>query len=167
MKKEISEYEYIKIDKGLQLKAGKGDVEKISVHRADNYAKNNEVSYTEVVTPILRTLKEALDSAEGRPKASKHDSDQMIHALMDLKASAATFHYPLISKLCKPLLLHIESYEFVSKESMRLLNLLYHLVTVVVQSEESEIGVKLGQELENTFLEACSVVSKRDSGLNT
>lgn len=79
---------------------------------------------------------------------------------MDLKGSASTFHYPLVSRLCKPLLLHLESYDNIDPETLKLLEVLYHLVSLVVKNSESEIGLALGDELEKSFITACKKISE-------
>lgn len=156
-------YKVIKADKKLQAKAGIGDIDKSAVESAQNFADNNKVVYADVVSPILGRLKELIDviQAEDSSDGQTNNLKNIKSTIMDIKASAATFSYPLISRLTGPLLLHLESLERIDKDTHKMLDLLYHTVSIVVRNDESDLGKVLAKELEDTFYKAYDKISKQ------
>lgn len=156
-------YKVIKADKKLQAKAGLGDIDKSAVESAQAFADNNKVVYADVVTPILSRLKELTDGINTSDSTEEQINilKNIKSAIMDIKGSAATFSYPLISRLTGPLLLHLESIERVDKDTHKMLDLLYHTVSIVVRNDESDLGKVLAKELEETFYKAYDKISKK------
>lgn len=159
MEKRSADHKVIKADRKLQVKAGSGDVDQKAVERAETFVQSNKVVYADVVAPILLTLKTSIEALKKMPADREPHVQGVKNAVMDLKGSAATFHYPLVSRLCKPILLHLESSATIDPETLKLLDILYHLVSIVVKTSESETANAFGDELEKTFIEACNKIS--------
>lgn len=159
---EPQTHKVIKADKKLQSKAGTGEVDKAAVESAQAFADNNKVVYAEVVTPILTRLRELSDTIQENGDAESQSAilKNIKSTIMDMKGSAATFKYPLVSRLSTPLLLHLESVDRIDKDTHRMLDILYHTVSIVVKNDESSLGNKLAKELEDTFNEAYTKISK-------
>ena len=156
-----NDHKEIQASKKLQAKAGIGDIDKKSIEKAQHFADNNKVVYSDVVQPLLGLLRRSLDRLESEPSQKNEILKDIKSSIMDMKASAATFSYPLISRLCSPLLLHLENRNDIDKETFKLVDLLYHIVSIVVRNDESDLKKSLSRELEDTFLAACEKLAKK------
>ena len=155
-----NDFKEIQASKKLQVKAGVGDVDKKAVERAQSFADGNKVVYSDVAVPLLLLLRRSLDRLDSEPQNAASIMKDIKSSIMDMKASAATFSYPLISRLCSPLLLHIESRNDLDSETRKLVDLLYHIISIVVRNDESDLGKALARDLEDTFLAACAKLAK-------
>ncbi len=166
MSSSEQDHKVIQADKKLQMKAGVGDVDKKAVESAQTFSDNNKVVYAEVVTPLLHRMRASIELLTTAPAEMSTHIKNIKSAIMDMKASAATFSYPLISRLCNPLLLHLENSDKVDKETRKLIELLYHIVSIVVKNDESELGKALSRDLETTFLAACAKIARKNQKNN-
>ena len=160
--KSSDAHRVIKASSKLQNKAGRGEIDKQSIERAEVFTKNNNVDYGAFVEPMLNELSEAIQTYKATPDHNAECADRIKNIIMDLKASAATFHFPLVSRLCTPVLLHLEGHNTLPSGTQKLLNLLHYLILLIVNSEGSAINDSLGNELEKAFLMACNAISKKE-----
>ncbi|MGB4058494.1 MAG: hypothetical protein WBK77_10480 [Alphaproteobacteria bacterium] len=161
MSSSDKDHKVIKADKKLQAKAGTGDIDRKAVDHADNFLQQNKVVYADVVAPILLQLRTEFEQFKSSPDGQEAAVKKIKNAIMDLKASAATFKYPLISKICSPLLLHLENSNNFDKETFKIIELLYHIVSIVVKTDESEMDKTLSRNLESAFIAACTKISQK------
>lgn len=155
---------FIAPNKALQKKVGATPFKKESVTKADQFIDENNIDFSPLAKQFLNDMRAALDNAH----AGQNDPHKLVEALtepvMQLKANAATFKYPLITQLMNVLLNFLETLDALNNDSMKIAELSYGSVKVMLVKKMQNPYDKQGDMLVKEFAKAIARYRKRHDG---
>lgn len=142
--------------KDLQMKVGTGKIDEQKVVKAQKVIEETEVDFHEIAAPVLSDLSQIIKKARslnGEISADKMLAKEMAEPIMNMKANASTFKYPLISKMSNTVLMLIEDAGQITHEMLDITDNLHKAVSIAVtqklRSEKHPVGAELLKEFES------------------
>ena len=152
---QSSKVETIKASRDLQIKVGKGNISPNQIQRAQSIIENNKVEFAPLAKPHLKALKEAVAEAVRDVKDSADILEDIMAPIMNLKANAATFNYPLITEISAVILTFIETVKRVDHEIVEILENFYKTMSVIISQEIYTSQNPVGSRLLDEFRQVC------------
>jgi len=150
----------------LQEKAGQGPFDPNLIKKAQQYIKENNVDFTPLGTELLNNLKNALQEAEASKTSSTMSKYQesLIKPVMELKANAAIFHYPLIGDLANVMLDFLESIEILDSDAIEIVKAHHDTLSAIMKNQmKGEEGAQQGAPFVTELKEACARYHRKRS----
>lgn len=123
-------------DTKLKEKVGTGTpFKKERVDKAQKFVDQNEVDFQPMAENLLKQMREDLDRAQAGKLSQAELVENLTQPVMELKANAATFKYPLISILMNILLNFLETLEELNDDSLNIAEVNYTTVKAVLAHE--------------------------------
>ena len=119
-------------DTRLKKKVGNTPFKKDKVEKANSFIEKNDVDFKPMAEDLLKQMREILDEAQKRPEDQKEIVELLTQPVMELKANAATFKYPLISQMMNILLNFLETLEELNKDALDVAEVNYKTVRVIL-----------------------------------
>jgi hypothetical protein len=154
----------IKASLELQQKVGTGTIEEYKVERAQKVIKENKVDFAPLARPQLEILMSAIKDAQSYTSGSGDDKavlQTFMTPIMNIKANAATFNYPVISGLSGIVLTFLEDAKRYDKKAVQVVDLLYKTIQLVLIRKMSGEGGRDGKALQLAFQELCQKFAKK------
>jgi hypothetical protein len=135
----------------LQAKVGRGNLDEKVVARCQQVMDENDFDFEPMARDYLRRFYELVDKSRRERGDGLGIIDEMTTIAMQLKANAAVFHYPIISKLAIIMLWLLESIEGLDDDAIDIAQAHYDSVETVLtlglRNEDSEQSRELEEEL--------------------
>lgn len=142
----------IKASVALQQKVGTGKIDEKAVEKAQAVMSENKVDFTPLALPQIELLQEAIKNAKGGREDEELMNDITL-PIMNLKANAATFNYPIISEICGTVLTFLEHVGKIDDEVIVIVDNLCKAVMVIVSQKitdkENPVAVGLIKEFKD------------------
>lgn len=153
----------IKASLELQQKVGTGSIDEQKVVKAQKVINENKVEFAPIAKPHLDTLNSAIKEAM---KYKGGGDDQAVlqtfmTPIMNIKANAATFNYPIISSLSGIVLTFLEDVPRYDKKVGQIVDLLYKTIQLILIRKMSGDGGKDSKMLQMAFQELCQKFIKK------
>ena len=143
-------------DTRLKQKVGPTPFKKERIDQAQKHIESNDVDFEPMAQELLKTLRKDIDAAKKGELEQKELVERLTQPVMELKANAATFQYPIISKLMNILLNFLETLDSLDEETLEITEVTYRAVNAILAHKIRNINDKRGelmiQELENVIL---------------
>lgn len=143
----------IKANMKLQQKIGKGPLDEKSIRPAQTIIDKNDVDFAPLCREILTRLETALERSSDPSIPSEHMKELLIAPVMELKANAAIFHYPLIGNLANTVLRFLESILILDTDVIDIVRVHHDTIQMIITrgitGHGGEAGKDLGMELQN------------------
>lgn len=150
----------------LQQKAGKGPFDPDLIKKAQEYIEENDVDFTPLGFEFLNNLKNVLQQAETSKTAATINEYQesLIKPVMELKANAAIFHYPLIGDLANIMLDFLESIEILDGDAIEIVKAHHDTLSAIIKNRmKNEEGAQQGAPFVTELKEACARYHRKRS----
>lgn len=151
-KKNVKFYEP---DKSLKIKVGPTPFKKETVEKADKELEKNEIDFEPMAKDALQEMRQSIDKARQGKGDPKELVDELTKPVMQLKANAATFKYPLITQLMNILLNFLETLDDVNKDVIAITEINHKAVRTVLahkmKGDTDKRGDLLVRELGNVI----------------
>lgn len=139
----------------LQSRIGSGTINEDVVEKAQNVIESNEVDFAPMAQSELEKVQQVLK----RVKAENADNEAAIKEvtlpIMNLKANAATFNYPVISSIAGTVLSLLEEFDSFNSDLIKIVDNMHKAILVaLLQNMRGEPG-DAGNMLINEFREVC------------
>lgn len=102
------------------------------VEKAQTFVDENEVDFEPIARDLLLKMREDLDRARAGKMSQAELVENLTQPVMELKANAATFKYPLISILMNILLNFLETLEKLNDDALDIAEVNYTTVKAVL-----------------------------------
>lgn len=147
--KEESEKRIYKASKLLQYKAGFGEVDKSKVSAAE--AVLDQVEFEPIAMKILAEFKTLLDRSSNENIECRELIDEIAAPVMQLKASASMFGYPIVSRLTNIMFSFLNQIDSMDKTAFQIIDghhrTLVGIVSNKIKDDTNEYAVQLEREL--------------------
>lgn len=139
----------------LQARIGVGSINEDVVDRAQNVIESNQVDFA----PMARAELENVDNILKRVKNGEAEDQAAIQEvclpIMNLKANAATFNYPVISSIAGAVLSLLEEFDSFNKDLVTVVDNMHKAILVaLMQNMRGEPG-DAGKMLVDEFQQVC------------
>lgn len=139
----------------LQARIGVGSVSEDIVDRAQNVIESNEVDFAPMAKIELENVKNVLNRVKSGEAESQAAIQEVSLPIMNLKANAATFNYPVISSIAGTVLSLLEEFDTFNKDLVTVVDNMHKAILVaLMQNMRGEPG-DAGKMLVNEFREVC------------
>lgn len=153
----------IKASMDLPMRVGMGRVDENIIDNAQKVMDQNEVVFGEIAQDDLSVLSQSIEMTKDvEDNTVDHlPKDDLVRSIMNLKANAGSFHFPLISDIGGLVLTAIEKSPNLNRELMDIVELLYHSIHNIITDDMRGNGGTKGKELGRAFRELCSNYEKK------
>lgn len=144
----------IKASLALQSRVGKGPVSHEKIRRAQEVMESNTTDFVPLGRQYLTDIEKALEAFR-RGEAAMADTLQSLRRpVMEIKANATLFHYPLAGRLAMICLGFLESIQELDEPALEIMDAHQTAQNLVLSGRATE-GDKTGQKLEQELQDAC------------
>lgn len=154
----------IQADRSLQRKIGVGQLEPLLVENAQKIITDNRLDFAPYALQILEKLEQGLSKCRQAGNGSAQDAALklgIVAPVMELKAHAALFQYPLITQLAGIMLSFLESVDKLDDDALDIVEAHHttlHKITVMRMTGD---GAQKGKELLLELEDACTRYYKK------
>lgn len=145
----------IKANYRLQQKVGAGPLDEKIVKASQQVMDTNQVDFEPLGLAILRRLKDALDHAKEPGANMAQIKDTLTTPVMELKANASTFRYPLIGNLANIMLSFLEAIREMDEDALEIVRAHYDTLHMIVVRKLSGDGGDAGRQLTTELQLVC------------
>lgn len=142
-------------DTRLKKKVGNTPFKKEKVEKAQTFMEKNDVDFKPMAKDLLAQMRAILDEAKEQPENQKEIVERLTQPVMELKANAATFKYPLISQMMNILLNFLETLEELNQDAIDVAEVNYKTVHVILahdmKGNKDKRGDLFVQELDSAI----------------
>lgn len=146
----------IKANYRLQLKAGKGGVDAKKIEESQKVIDTNDVDFTPIALSALRRMETALELAEKHGVTVEGIKASITTPVMELKAHAATFQYPLLGNLSNTMLTFLENIRVLDEDALEIVKAHHKTLHLIVVKEMKGNGGNAGKQLEDELRLVCA-----------
>ena len=163
MKKKSDKVKIYKANLLLQQKIGTGLLDKKTIAQAQKIIEENDVDFVPLGLQFLKELEEALDHAEGNlnPRKNHQKKEFLTDPVMELKANAAIFHYPLVGNLANIMLSFLESIDNLDKDALEIVRTHHDTLKTIISKKMTGDGGADGQVFILELKDACARYYKK------
>lgn len=141
----------------LQSRVGTGTVNDEVVDRAQDVIESNEVDFAPMARQELDKLTAIMKEVQGGERDGVEARQDISLPIMNLKANAATFNYPVISSISGTVLSLIEEFETLNKDLIKIVdNMQKAILVALMQDMKGEPG-EAGKVLVKEFQNVCRI----------
>lgn len=140
----------------LKAKIGSGGIDENVLVKAQELLESNTIDFKPIALMLVDVLHEAIADAKAGSLAGEKAIEAMLYPAMQLKAQGGMFHYPLISEIANILVNFLETVVFVDKDVLDIVVAHKMSMNAVIGSQIKGDGGKVGRELRDALLDACS-----------
>lgn len=139
----------------LQARIGTGSINEDAVDRAQNVIESNQVDFAPMAKAELENVENVLKRVKGGEVESQTAIQEVSLPIMNLKANAATFNYPVISSVAGTVLSLLEEFDTFNKDLVTVVDNMHKAILVaLMQNMRGEPG-DAGKMLVNEFRQVC------------
>ena len=144
-----SDVKIIKADTSLKEKIGVGEIAKTRIEASQKVIENNDVDFEPMAISYLEQLNAAIQALHKSDDTT--DIHAMVKPVMELKANAEMFGYPLVTELTNVMLSFLEGVEKADQDVIQIVDAHRKtLLLIIKQKMSGDVGDKgaiLVQEL--------------------
>lgn len=142
----------IKAENKLKEKVGTGEIAKERIEATNKKIESTDVDFEPMALEFLSVLTESVEQAKKAPEEEHAKALQnMVKPVMDLKANAKMFGYPLVTELADVMLSFLDNIKKLDKDVIQIVDAHHKTLNIIVKSKMSgpvdEKGAMLVQEL--------------------
>jgi hypothetical protein len=137
----------------LQSRIGTGSVNEAAVEKAQNVLESNDVDFAPMAKIELDKVTNLLKEIKAGEVDKAVAVQEVALPIMNLKANAATFNYPVISSLAGTVLSLIEEFDTFNDDLLKIVDNMQKAILVALmqdmRGEAGEAGKMLVKEFQN------------------
>ena len=151
---EKKEARVIKASGLLQAKVGTGPMDERVVERCQQVIDTNTVDFAPLGKQYLDRLAAAVAQARSNP-GDAQATQNMTEPVMQLKAHAATFHYPLVGQLANIMLAFLENIRALDTDVLDIVAAHHQTLSAIITKNMRGDGGAHGLQLQKELQGAC------------
>ncbi|MEZ0225475.1 MAG: hypothetical protein ACAH83_13040 [Alphaproteobacteria bacterium] len=159
--KKVRNAELLAPPNRLKMKVGSGGLDDAVLNKAQELLESNTIDFKPMALMLVDILHEAIADAKSGSTRGEEAIQAMLYPAMQLKAQGSMFHYPLVSQIGEILVNFLETVPDTDKDVMDIVVHHKFAINAVLGSQIKGDGGKLGRELRDALLDACSRYYKR------
>lgn len=145
---QANDVKILKASRALEAKIGPGPLDEHLVKRAQDVMEKNDVDFEPLAEENLRTLSLALESLRESAQLDKKALQPVIKPVMQLKAHASIFGYPLIGTLANLVLGFLEDVQDVDADVIEIVRVHHMTLSAIIAKRMKGDGGPVGQQLQ-------------------
>lgn len=145
----------------LRSKIGVGSLPPRVLARFRRVFDSNTVDFAPMAIAELDKLKSIIDEAKERNLTRDEAAARMTDIVMQLKANASMFNYPLIGKLAAIMLGFLESVKEIDDHAIEIVSAHHDTLRLIIQKGMRGHGGSIGRNLEEELKQACARYFKK------
>ena len=156
----------IEASKELQNKVGTGSISEKVVEKAQKVITENKVDFAPIAKPHMDELRSLIAEANASKIAAddKGVIEKMMVPIMNIKANAGTFNYPVISGLTGIVLTFMEDVKVYDRKIVQVADILHKTILLALARKMSGDAGRDGKALQTAFQELCQNCIKKLNG---
>ncbi len=139
----------------LQAKVGTGNIDDKLVAKSQRLIDENKVDFAPMAREYLGQLEASLAAARAGDQSTARIKQSMIEPVMQVKANAAMFDYPLVGNLANIMLNFLETIEEIDKDVIEIVEAHLKTIILIIGNEMKGDGGDFGQQLKTELKDAC------------
>lgn len=139
----------------LQAKVGAGPMDERVVERCQTVMDSNTVDFAPLGMEYLEKLEKAIEQARQNPTDTQSAIQAMVEPVMQIKAHAPTFHYPLIGSLANIMLGFLENVKTLDADVIDITAAHHQTLSAIISKNMRGDGGPYGKQLEEELKSAC------------
>lgn len=147
----------IRVPNTLAQKVGVGEIDEKRIDQAQKMIDVNNIDFAEVSKTFMDQLQNAVKSARQAGKAG--DMEELINGIafpiMNLKANAGVFNYPLITEIGDIVLNFLDTLKMLDEEVLAIADNFYKTVMLILARQMKGPNAPGGKELVHEFSGVC------------
>ncbi len=149
----------------LQNKVGTGKIAQEDVAAAQDVIETNGADFEQIAMPHIDELARLIFAVQNAEISEREMIEAAIHPIMNLKANAGTFNYPLITTLAEAVLGVLDNTEEADQAIIDITDHLQKAVLAVMRHKMFGDGGVAGAALVKEFEDVCRryVIQKNES----
>lgn len=160
-KKAPRKAKFFKPQNALKQKVGTGGLDETILNKAETFISDNTVEFEPIAKKFIHSLAQALKNAEKDTIAEKKRLQDIVTPVMELKANGGMFRYFLLSDIANVSLNFLESLDSLNKDAIRIAELHYKTMHLIIAKRLSGDGGKEGKALLKELSKASDRYFKR------
>lgn len=148
----------------IKEKVGSGGIDESVLMKAQALLESNTVDFKPIADMLMDVLNEAITDAKAGNTKGMKAIETMIYPAMQLKAQGSMFHYPLVTEISNILVNFLETVSVADKDVLDIVVAHKMAINAVLASKIKGAGGKVGKELHDALLDACSRYYKTHQG---
>lgn len=162
MSSEGKKARVITASRELQSRIGTGTINSDSVEKAQSVIESNAVDFEPMAKLELANLAELVRKVKTDELSGKEALDAFMLPIMNLKANAATFDFPIISSLAGTVLTLLEEMDGVNKDILTITDNLNKAITVALAMDMRGEPGEQGKILVTEFKQVCKAYLEKN-----
>ena len=138
----------------LQSKVGTGNVNEEVIKSAQKRMEEETSDFRPMATEFLKRLSKSIEDARGSENISDMKQD-VTRCVMELKANAAMFGYPMVSDLASIILNFLEDLNSIDEHVLLIVEAHNQSIRVIIQAEMKGDGGPAGKAIHDELVAAC------------
>ena len=145
----------IKANRVLQAKIGMGPLDKNALRRSEEVMLNANLDFGPLAHEYLVKLNAIIRKTRANEIKHRAAIEAMCEPVMQLKAHAGMFRYPLISKLAHIMLGFLETIDHMDEAALDIIDVHHNTLKIIVSKKMEGEGGTYGEQLQAELKEAC------------
>ena len=145
----------LKASRILQAKVGSGPLDEEVVAKCQVVMDETKVDFMPLALEYLDTLEKKVEEARKSKDTTEETIQSLINPIMQIKANAAMFNYPLIGNMANIILNFLEALPGCDKDVLDIVNASRKTLKLIVANQMKGLGGEYGTELEKELKDAC------------
>ncbi len=149
----------VKANRMLQAKVGIGPIDEEKIAHSQELIDNNDVDFKPLAEQYFTELQEAIDRARKNIKDKTQDDSVLIADLiapvMQVKANASMFNFPLVGSLANIMLNFLETIKKIDKDVLTIVEAHQNTLNLIINNNMKGDGGAFGTELTAELKDAC------------
>ena len=145
----------IKASTMLQAKVGLGPLDPKVITRCQSIIDNNKIDFVPVAQECLTRLQAVIKKAQAGTIDKTTAVEALTEPVMQLKAHASLFHYPLVGTLAGIMMGFLESINQLDKNVIEIVDAHHQTLKSIVNNKIEGTGGKQGEMLKAELYDAC------------
>ncbi|MCB9989455.1 MAG: hypothetical protein H6868_09030 [Rhodospirillales bacterium] len=139
----------------LREKVGYGGIDPQLLDKAQLFLDKNDLDFAPYADGYLKRLKQAIDAIKADKVKGAAAVDSLVRPIMELKANGGMFRYRLVTEIAGVILNFLEDVKDLNKDALRLVEVHYQTIHVIVSSGLRGDGGAEGRLLAEELYDAC------------
>lgn len=152
---QSTETKIIKANYALQAKVGLGPLDLEVVRKCQAVMDSNQVDFAPMAEQLLIKLKRTIDKLAKKELNIHQGTAEMRATVMELKANAGTFGYPLIGNLANIMLSFLEAIRVIDNDVIDIVDAHHKTLSIIVSKRMKGTGGEHGKLFETELKSAC------------
>ena len=153
---EGSSVKVIKQNYLLRAKIGSGGIPAKILEKCLRIFEFNSVDFSPMALEHLKKLETVIEDAKQRKLTRDEATMKMTAIVMELKANAGMFNYPLITRLAAIMLGFLEGMKDIDDDAIEIVAAHHNTLKAIVQKKMRGHGGAMGDNLEKELKSACA-----------